>query len=319
MTMQPLKCPNCGSPSVQPLQDGNKYHCPSCGGNSILNPETQVLILLSAAVSCPECGRLNDTSAKYCGACGSPLVFPCPFCWRVHQPGERYCPSCGELMRGVPETSPENVIAAVERNFQRWDGKASLFPRISSSIGVAKDLKSLLKAGEIAMWSFTPPRNEQSRRNVYGYLLFVFDNNRFLRDGLFVATSSRFLYYMPAIPPKKGWFSSRPGSPSFHIAYPYSEVVGIRYDSKLPVSKESLNAIVSEYPASYDPPVSRVARASTSPGWEISFKGGRFLRFQSLPNGWFDMKQLRFWESVLRITLGVARSDLDYIPHPTPR
>ena len=318
--MQPLRCPNCGNPNVEALQDSNKYHCPSCGSNSILKPETHLLVLLSVGVSCPNCGRANDASAKYCGDCGSPLVFPCPFCWRVHQPAERYCPSCGELMRGIPKTSPEDVISTVERNFQRWSGKAPLHPRISPSIGAArKDLKSLFEAGETAMWSFIPPRNEQSRRNIYGYLLFVSDNGKLLRDGLLVATSSRFLYYSPAIPQKKRWFRSQPGSPAFHIEYPYSEIIGLRFDLNLPVSRETLNVIVSQYPVSYSPHVSVVARASTGPGWEMSLKGGRFLRFRSLPNGGISMKQLRFWESVFRTTLGVARSDLDYIPYPTPR
>lgn len=320
MTMKPLKCPNCGSLDVQPLQEGNKYLCPSCGGKSVLNPETQVLILLSKAISCPECKSLNERSARYCGTCGSPLVFPCPFCGRAHQPGHRYCPTCGELMRGVPETSPQDVISAVERNSQRWGGNAPLFPRISPSIGSAnEDLKSLLKPDEIPMWSFTPPRNEQRRRNVYGYLLFVFDDKRFLRDGLLIATSSRFLYYTPPIPAKKGLFGGRPGSPSSSVAYPYSEISGIRYNPRLPFPRQSLEAIVSEYPASYDPPAMVVARGSTSPGWEVSLEGERFLKFQSLPSGGFPLKRLRFWESLFRITLGVTRSDLDYLPCPTLR
>lgn len=320
MAMQSLKCPNCGSTEVEPVRGGSQYQCPSCSSKSILNSRTQVLVLSSTATSCPECGSLNDPSARFCGACGSPLVFPCPFCGSAHQPAHRYCPTCGELMRGIPETSPQKVISAVERNSRRWGGGAPLFPRISPAIGAAReDLRSVLKANEIPMWSFSPPRNEQTRRSVYGSLLFVFDDRRFLHDGLLVATSSRFLHYRPAIPPRKGLFGGRPGSPSSSVGYPYSEIVGIRCEPKLEFDRETLRTIVSEYPASYDPPVSRVARGSTSLGWEMSLEGGRFLKFQSLPNGWFSMKRLRFWESLFRMTLGVARPQLDYIPYFSPR
>ena len=73
------------------------------------------------------------------------------------------------------------------------------------------------------------------------------------------------------------------------------------------------NIILAEYPRDYHPALTRTKNV-TSNGWELNLNGNRVLRFQGLPFMALDMNNLRFWESVFRITIGVERSDLDYIP-----
>lgn len=314
MSMRPLNCPNCGSPSVKSTGN-NEYLCTSCGSKSVLDSKVQILVLSAvASILCPKCRKPNSPSARHCGSCGQTLVFPCPFCKSEHLPGERYCPNCGELMRGIPQTDPHDVIAIIEQNSRNWDGKHPLFPRTPQlAEQVKRDLSVLLKPGEMALWTFIAPRNEQSRRNFYGHLLFVIDDNKFLCDGLFIATSSRFLFYKSGTPDKKGLFKTQPGIPSFHTEFPYSEIIRFRIDLDLPMPNNAYNTIFTEYPRDYHPTLQRAVN-TTSNGWEMLLKGNRSLRFQGLPFMAMDMNSLRFWESVFRITLGVERADLDYVP-----
>lgn len=48
---------------------------------------------------CPGCGQSTSSSARYCPACGEPLVVRCPQCgesWRFWN-ARRFCPRCGVL------------------------------------------------------------------------------------------------------------------------------------------------------------------------------------------------------------------------------
>ena len=210
MSMKPLNCPNCGSPSVKSTAS-NEYLCTSCGSKSVLDSKIQVLVLSSVpSIPCPACCKPNNPAARFCGSCGQLLIFPCPFCRSEHLPSERYCPNCGELMRGIPQTDPHQVISAIEQYTRGYDGKHPLYPRTPQLTEHAKqDLASLLKPNEVVLWTFVAPRNEQSRRNFYGHLLFVIYDNEFLYNGLFLATSSRFLFYRPGRPEKKGLFKTQ--------------------------------------------------------------------------------------------------------------
>jgi uncharacterized protein YegL len=48
-------------------------------------------------VKCPECGRMNRSGSRFCGACRTPLGVterPCPRCGYVNRVGARYCGRC---------------------------------------------------------------------------------------------------------------------------------------------------------------------------------------------------------------------------------
>jgi len=48
-------------------------------------------------VKCPECGRMNRSGSRFCGACRTPLGAterPCPRCGYVNRVGARYCGRC---------------------------------------------------------------------------------------------------------------------------------------------------------------------------------------------------------------------------------
>lgn len=44
---------------------------------------------------CPRCGELNDSTAKFCDNCGTPLVKICPKCKQENDPNAIYCDNCG--------------------------------------------------------------------------------------------------------------------------------------------------------------------------------------------------------------------------------
>lgn len=318
--MKSLNCPNCSSPSVKSVNNGAEYHCLSCGSISVLNSKVQVLVLAST-INCPKCGRPNNISARFCGRCGNRLVFSCPFCWSENLPGEAYCLCCGELMQGIPDTRPQDVISLVEQVSQRWvrSRARALYPRIPQlPDSMQKELASLLTSNELVMWTFVAPQNEHIRRISDGYSLYVLDNDKLLRGGLLIATLTRFLYFQPTVPEKKGLFRSDPGSPSIHLEYPYAAINRIGFSLSVPISKETLKTIIAEYPTDFHPPVGQLKDATTSSGWEISLDMNRSLRLISLPFLVMDMNALRFWEALLRATLGVSRSDINYTPWRTP-
>ncbi|MGB6772309.1 MAG: adenylate/guanylate cyclase domain-containing protein [Candidatus Dormiibacterota bacterium] len=56
-------------------------------------------------MSCPHCGRENETTQKFCGSCGRPLLLTCPSCGNTSSLDYRFCGSCGTDLRPVPPTS----------------------------------------------------------------------------------------------------------------------------------------------------------------------------------------------------------------------
>ncbi len=67
---------------------------------------------------CPNCGRQNPQSNRFCGQCGHPLSSTCPACGAANQAGNRYCGACGSaLTTPVPSSldassSPQPSIPA---------------------------------------------------------------------------------------------------------------------------------------------------------------------------------------------------------------
>ena len=56
-------------------------------------------------IPCPKCSTLNETDAKFCITCGTPLeqkkaadaagAVVCKGCGTVNDPGSKFCVSCG--------------------------------------------------------------------------------------------------------------------------------------------------------------------------------------------------------------------------------
>ena len=46
-------------------------------------------------MNCPACGTPNEVGRKFCGECGTALVFACPHCGTPNPPGTKFCGECG--------------------------------------------------------------------------------------------------------------------------------------------------------------------------------------------------------------------------------
>jgi class 3 adenylate cyclase len=53
-------------------------------------------------MTCPHCGRDNETAQRFCGSCGQPLLLTCPSCGNPCSLGSRFCGSCGADLGPVP-------------------------------------------------------------------------------------------------------------------------------------------------------------------------------------------------------------------------
>ncbi|MBI4242344.1 MAG: AAA family ATPase [Candidatus Rokubacteria bacterium] len=61
-------------------------------------------------MNCPACGQDNREGARFCNACGRPLVARCPACGQSVRSGARFCDGCG-----TPLTSPSSQPTAAAR------------------------------------------------------------------------------------------------------------------------------------------------------------------------------------------------------------
>jgi hypothetical protein len=55
-------------------------------------------------MTCPHCGRENETTQKFCGSCGRPLLLTCSSCGNTSSLDFRFCGSCGADLRPVLPT-----------------------------------------------------------------------------------------------------------------------------------------------------------------------------------------------------------------------
>jgi class 3 adenylate cyclase/tetratricopeptide (TPR) repeat protein len=61
----------------------------------------------AGAIPCPACQFENPAGARFCGACGAPLVARCPSCQTENSPAFRFCSQCGAALgSGRPRTGP---------------------------------------------------------------------------------------------------------------------------------------------------------------------------------------------------------------------
>ncbi len=57
-------------------------------------------------MTCATCGSENDADARFCDACGSPLLAGCPSCGTANKPGARFCRSCGTSLAAAGTLVP---------------------------------------------------------------------------------------------------------------------------------------------------------------------------------------------------------------------
>jgi sec-independent protein translocase protein TatA len=87
-------------------------------GTSLLTAAEPADAAAVAGAPCPECGRENEPSARFCAGCGATLIVPaetvpeaaaeepapapiaarCPDCQTENPPSSRFCAHCGRLL-----------------------------------------------------------------------------------------------------------------------------------------------------------------------------------------------------------------------------
>jgi len=114
----------------------------------------------SQALECSACGHAAGTGARFCEACGAPLVGRCPHCASEVNRSARFCPSCGRRLEASParpaerSEPPAPAVTASEKAVRRGaavDGERRtvtvLFVDAVDSTALAERL------GEEAMYS----------------------------------------------------------------------------------------------------------------------------------------------------------------------
>ena len=92
MSLENLKCPNCGSSEVD-RTTGRTYRCVHCGSSATLSQDRNILIL--AQRLCPDCDAKVREDDLFCVACGATLMWPCPSCQKDVPIEAKFCSSCG--------------------------------------------------------------------------------------------------------------------------------------------------------------------------------------------------------------------------------
>jgi class 3 adenylate cyclase/tetratricopeptide (TPR) repeat protein len=84
---------------------------------------------MSAAGTCPGCGRASRPGARFCSACGTSLAPRCPACGAETEVDARFCDACGAGLIGRPahETVARKVVTIV---FADLIGSTSLHERL---------------------------------------------------------------------------------------------------------------------------------------------------------------------------------------------
>src|SRR5262249_52896991 len=84
---------------------------------------------MSAAVTCPGCGRASRPGARFCSACGTSLAPRCPACGAETEADARFCDACGAGLSGRPalDAVARKVVTIV---FADLIGSTSLHERL---------------------------------------------------------------------------------------------------------------------------------------------------------------------------------------------
>lgn len=107
--MEALRCPGCGGSELTRIA-GREYVCDHCRTRAVLSPDKHVLVL--AGRKCPECGFVNDSSARFCGGCGCKLTKACPSCGAEVSIDLAFCSACGHDF----SSDPGQLLQMVEAN-----------------------------------------------------------------------------------------------------------------------------------------------------------------------------------------------------------
>ncbi len=91
-------------------------------------------------MTCASCGLSNDPRRRFCGQCGSTLVWDCSRCGFPNQISDRFCGGCGGSLdsaaeRGAPAAAAQQVVPLRHREASPLSSQevASLVERRSSA------------------------------------------------------------------------------------------------------------------------------------------------------------------------------------------
>jgi class 3 adenylate cyclase/tetratricopeptide (TPR) repeat protein len=106
------------------------------------------------ALTCRDCGTVNEPSQRFCGNCGSGLALPCSNCGQDNPPGFHFCGNCGHPL---PEDESSSPAAPPPTEERRW--ATVLFADLSGFTTLSErmdpeDVRSLVdrcmrRAGEV--------------------------------------------------------------------------------------------------------------------------------------------------------------------------
>jgi class 3 adenylate cyclase/tetratricopeptide (TPR) repeat protein len=104
-------------------------------------------------MKCPKCQHLNDSAAKFCAECASPLARTCASCGNPLPPTAKFCPECAhptglatatQSSYGAPETyTPKHLVAKILNSRAAIEGERKqvtvLFADLKGSMELLAD------------------------------------------------------------------------------------------------------------------------------------------------------------------------------------
>lgn len=317
MSIEAFSCPNCGSSRLEQSEYDDQFKCLHCGTASYYIPSLNILTL-SIGTTCANCGLSNSVVSRFCSSCGSGLFERCGYCRSEIPHGQVYCPVCGEFLGGIPRTSVDDVKQLVNSIVSRYG--SPIFASISHSADFFEKISRFFEPDEEFLWGFNPPPDERTCRES-GFPLYVIVNDLMCFGGVFIATSEGFYIYSPEIPEERGFLSSDPGQPSIQTRCRYEVIASFTTGWEIPFPQSAALKIYQQYPKDYQSPYPhdfwRIitergdGEDALSIGFEIRSMFDETIRLVQLLGSW---PRLQEWERLLRFTLGIERSDLEYQP-----
>ena len=110
-------------------------------------------------MACPKCGASIAAGAKFCGACGAPVILPeqpaaafCSQCGTKNESGAKFCKSCGEpLTTEAAAGRPANVSLPNDMSPASNKIAAGICGILLGGLGVHKFILGYGRAGAIML------------------------------------------------------------------------------------------------------------------------------------------------------------------------
>jgi predicted RNA-binding Zn-ribbon protein involved in translation (DUF1610 family) len=117
-----LSCPSCGG-KLEITKDIERFACAHCGMEHLVKRTSNIVTLapIEKAVKCPNCGRDNPDSTRFCSGCAQPLLKECPSCKAWNKLDAEHCGSCGQRYRASADRAAAIVSNEVGyRKYMRY-------------------------------------------------------------------------------------------------------------------------------------------------------------------------------------------------------